>query len=49
MIKITHNYSLDYVHVLTYRTAIVPDALVAHIPPSEAFAPGSIGKFKPVS
>ena len=29
--------------------AVVPEALVAAIPPSEAFAPGSTGKNKPLS
>ena len=30
-------------------TVFVPDALVAHIPPIEALAPGSTGKKSPVS
>ena len=35
--------------IVPYLTALVPDALVDVIPPKEAFAPGSIGKNKPVS
>ena len=35
--------------IVPYRTAFVPEARVAVIPPIEAFAPGSIGKNKPVS
>ena len=35
--------------IVPYFTAIVPDADVEVIPPIEAFAPGSIGKNKPVS
>lgn len=33
----------------TYRTALVPEALVAVIPHSEASAPGSMGNHNPVS
>ena len=35
--------------IVPYLTAVVPEALVAAIPPSEAFAPGSTGKNKPLS
>ena len=35
--------------IVPYRTAFVPEALVAAIPPSEASAPGSIGKNNPWS
>ena len=35
--------------IVPYLTAFVPEARVAAIPPSEALAPGSIGKNRPVS
>jgi hypothetical protein len=35
--------------IVPYFTALVPDALVAAIPPIEASAPGSTGKKSPES
>ena len=35
--------------IVPYLTAFVPDALVEDMPPIDAFAPGSIGKNRPVS
>jgi len=39
----------QYITNPTYRTALVPEALVAAIPHREASAPGSIGNHRPVS
>ena len=38
-----------FVAIVPERTALVPEARVAAMPPSEAFAPGSTGKKRPVS
>ena len=44
----TISIAKTFSRIVPYKTAVVPDALVAAIPPKVAFAPGSTEKNNPV-